>query len=620
MRTVIAKTQGLWVALWGLGVFLLVGALLILLNVFELPTGTGNLGYTDFIYAGSILLVLGISFGLSTTKGSEREFIFRLSPIWFIMIILGIFFNLNAILKLFAFESNWESWFYLAIPLLTFGLIFLFGSMKDETRNTFSKFWLLYLLLVIIGLVIGILSIVGIYDILGTDHTVGSAGWNHYPVYGLIPMALGLIPLAYTLSANDSLKDLLNKLWIVWLLLAILSIVVYILAALDILLANNVLLINDIGREPGLLVALPFALVGFILFFSSTDEKVRSIVKPLLPVWIVLTFAGLIIFSLNSLIPDTFDVSTYGLGFMFILFSSGLVYKSLSYDFLPTLSIQGAVRTVSSSGQYQGKIEDSDLLQKASVDEATVYLNVQKKSMENSMTQLQNAFRSGRISQAFHNAVSSSLQGKITGYEDQISTLRVSSKRSTRKSIFEEELGIKQEVPPAQQASQPAPKPQPQAPPASKSPPPSTSPTGPTQPVSAPTGPPKPPGSASPPSSPPAEPTPPSGPPAPPGIPSPDTPKPATPKPATPSGPPEPPGLPSSSGPSPPGMPPASPSVGPPAPPGAGPPPLPGGQSSGPAPGPDVVGSARSTSIAELRGEMLKELRRLRDIFKEDQK
>ena len=433
-------------------------------------------------------------------------------------------------------------------------------------------------------------------------------------------MALGLIPLAYTLSANDSLKDLLNKLWIVWLLLAILSIVVYILAALDILLANNVLLINDIGREPGLLVALPFALVGFILFFSSTDEKVRSIVKPLLPVWIVLTFAGLIIFSLNSLIPDTFDVSTYGLGFMFILFSSGLVYKSLSYDFLPTLSIQGAVRTVSSSGQYQGKIEDSDLLQKASVDEATVYLNVQKKSMENSMTQLQNAFRSGRISQAFHNAVSSSLQGKITGYEDQISTLRVSSKRSTRKSIFEEELGIKQEVPPAQQASQPAPKPQPQAPPASKSPPPSTSPTGPTQPVSAPTGPPKPPGSASPPSSPPAGPTPPSGPPAPPGIPSPDTPKPATPKPATPSGPPEPPGLPSSSGPSPPGMPPASPSVGPPAPPGAGPPPLPGGQSSGPAPGPDVVGSARSTSIAELRGEMLKELRRLRDIFKEDQK
>jgi len=32
----------------------------------------------------------------------------------------------------------------------------------------------------------------------------------------------------------------------------------------------------------------------------------------------------------------------------------------------------------------------------------------------------------------------------------------------------------------------------------------------------------------------------------------------------------------------------------------------------------DLIADARSTSIAELRGEMLKELRRLREIFKEE--
>jgi hypothetical protein len=49
--------------------------------------------------------------------------------------------------------------------------------------------------------------------------------------------------------------------------------------------------------------------------------------------------------------------------------------------------------------------------------------------------------------------------------------------------------------------------------------------------------------------------------------------------------------------------------------PGASQQPKPPGAPSG-----DAVGTARSTSIAELRGEMLKELRRLRDIFNEDGK
>jgi hypothetical protein len=598
----VQKSQGFWVALWSFGIFLLFAALFIVLDVFSWSSEFNNLNYTDLIYAGSILFIFGIAFGLPATKGTEREFVFRLSIIWIVMIILGIVFDVYAIIELFN-AGAWEEWFFLAVPFLSFGLILFFGSMKDETRDTFGKLWLIYLSLAILGLVIGLLAMFGIWNLLGGDHFVGSARWDHYAVYGLIPMAFGLIPLAYVLSAKENTKDLLGKFSVVWLLFLVISIVIYLLASLQILFDTNIISINDIGEEAGLVATLPFALFGFILLLATGGDKIKSLVKPFLPVWIILSLGGLAIFALNSLLPDTFTVSTFGLGFIFLVFGLGLVYKALSYEFVPSLPI-ASVRGVASSGkQHQGSMDDANIIQKASVEEATVYLTIQKKSVENSMTQVQNAFRSGRLSQAFYNSVSSSNQEKISGFDDQIASLKVSSKRSTRKSIFEEELGIKKAAPPAQQpVSQPKPSaPAPQTPPSQPSPP-----AGPPQ-VAPSAGPPTPPSSPAPKAPAPA------GPPTPPGMPPAGIPKP--------SGPPSPPGLPTpspSKAPSPPGMPTPSP-AGPPAPPGAGPPPLPGAQSPGVAPGPDVVGSARSTSIAELRGEMLKELRRLRDIFKEDQ-
>ncbi|MFX1538870.1 MAG: hypothetical protein ACFFDI_32180 [Promethearchaeota archaeon] len=83
--------------------------------------------------------------------------------------------------------------------------------------------------------------------------------------------------------------------------------------------------------------------------------------------------------------------------------------------------------------------------------------------------------------------------------------------------------------------------------------------------------------------------------------------------------------------PTPPSAPPAPPSQVPPIPASTGAPPIPPPPSLGvPPPSPgvtptppsesplDLIADARSTSIAELRGEMLKELRRLREIFKEE--
>jgi hypothetical protein len=606
LRVLIQKTQGFWVALWSFGIFLLLGALFLVLNVFNLTQEFNNLSYTDLIYAGSILFTFGIAFSLPSTKGNEREFIFRLSIIWIVMIILGVVFNLMSIMELFS-VGEWEKWFFLAVPFLSFGLIMFFGSMRDETRNSFGKLSVIFLLLAFIGLIIGVLSVVGIWDLLGTDHSVGAARWDHYAVYGLIPMALGLIPLAYVLSGSDDTRNIIGKLWIIWLLLGIISVIIFSLASLNILFDTDLLFISDLGQEAGLVAGLPFALIGFILFFASSGEKSKSLIKPLLPIWIIIALVGLVVFALNTLLPASFPVSTYGLGFVLTVFSLGLVYKALSYDYVPSLPVRGAARVTSSGKQYQGSTEDADLVQKASVEEATVYLTIQKKSFENSMTQVQNAFRSGRISQGFYNAISTSHQQKITGFDDQIASLKVSSKRSTRKSIFEEELGIKQAAPPKAQPQPSAPKPQPSAPSAPPAEPSQAAPPAGPPKMAPPAGPPKPPGGA---------PSPPPGgvsrAPSPPRMPS------ASPSPPTPSGPPSPPGLPGSTpggAPSPPGMPPAGPTK----PVGAGPPPLPGAPVPGAPPGTDVVGSARSTSIAELRGEMLKELRRLRDIFKEDQ-
>ena len=69
-----------------------------------------------------------------------------------------------------------------------------------------------------------------------------------------------------------------------------------------------------------------------------------------------------------------------------------------------------------------------------------------------------------------------------------------------------------------------------------------------------------------------------------------------------------------------PAPPPSAPTPSPPVPP-SGPPipsPMPAAPPPVPAPALDLIADARSTSIAELRGEMLKELSRLREIFKEE--
>ena len=610
MSNVFSRLQGLWFACLSLGLVMLTWATLLGYNIVSLASDL-NFGFIDLLYFATILTVIGIAFGISTTTGQERAYLYKVRFVWFLLILLGILLDINAIVELFS-AGDWETPFYLSIPFLSFGLILYFGTMSEETRQNYARFWVIYLLLTFVGFLIALPSIIGMYQLLGSGHVVGSALWSHYFVYALIPFTLGLIPLAYSLSVNDNLKDLLHKFWVVWALIAVIGYLIYVLALVDIFTSINVLNINGLGREPGLAFALPFALLGTVLLVASSDETGKSIIKTAFPIWVLVMIGGLVVFSLNTFLPDVFSTSTYGAGFLLFLFGAGLSYKALSYDYVPALPVKPVIKAPTPTSFANIK-DESALLQKATVEEATIYLNIEKKAFENALTQIQNSFRTGKLGQEFYQNIMAGLQQKIASIDQKIVEVKKSSKRSTRKSIFEEELGIKH--PPKQPAkppSSPTPSTAPPGPPAPASTTvaptnvaPSTAPPGPPSPPSpgVPPGPPKPPGPPSPPS--------PGAPPAPPGPPSPPSPG----APPAPPGPPSPPGMPPSppSPPSPTAPPPPGPTA-PPPPPGA----FPGAPATSQQPS-DVVGTARSTSIAELRGEMLKELRRLRDIFKEEQ-
>ncbi|HKZ39659.1 MAG TPA: hypothetical protein VJ044_01785, partial [Candidatus Hodarchaeales archaeon] len=410
-----------------------------------------GINYTHLLYVSAILFSLGVGLGLSTMKGPERDYISRLRLVWLMLILIGLLLNLYAILGMFE-NFEWEKWFYLSIFFSFFGVVFLFGSMKAETRNEIGGLWPLLLLLTIVGFLSGITSNLGVYQLggpigLGDGYRIGTAEWNHYFVYGLPFTVLGLIPLAYVLSAREGAKEKLHKGWVLWLVMFLIGLGIFLAGAIEILTDTSILGIEGLGKDVGIAAAIPFALYGAVLFFSSSGDKAKNLVRKSIPLGVLITLAGLGTAGLGRYLSDTFPNSTLGLGLVIVIFGAGILYKGLSLDFEPSLPV---ARSLSGGTARDGTMADAgsgDFLQKFSPEESTLFLNIQKKSAENAIAQFGTALRSGKISQVFYSTVADKYQAQISNMDNEIASVEVSSRRSTRKSIFEEELGIKKPAP-----------------------------------------------------------------------------------------------------------------------------------------------------------------------------
>jgi hypothetical protein len=618
------KTQSLWFLAYVSALFL---AILGLLKAFDVITFQLTLDKV-LLYSG-LLFALGAGFGLSSLESGERNLFWKWKILWLLLMLTGLVLTLSGIVAYFMdgqelFNQNWNVLFVVGVPFLAYGTILFFSGMSESTRDSFGKLWILYLLFFLVGFLSGLFGFILFFlSEGGRTEVVSSLSWTVLTDIGIVFGILSVIPFSYVMGAKESQKEKFHKFLILWIILALSGFVVFVLTLVEVL-ANMDIIGGSAHREGGLILGLALQAPGFIFLLSSVDKD--DLIKKLSPLYVLLLVVGIVLAFASDLV-SSLVVSTLGIGVAVVIIASGLIYKAISVDFVPSGTSQPMAR-VSRTTAPVGTTSKAgfEIPNDLPPEEKKYYIDMQRKTNENWIVSLNNAAKQNRLSKDFVARKTQELSSTNAEAESLISNILEQAKRSSRQSIFEQAMGT--EPTPTQPSSPPqqaAPVQAKQAPPMSPPGPPSSPPPPMSKPPSPPpasSGPPMPPSSGAP-----KPPMPPSGgaPPMPPSSNSPPPPPGA-------SGPPKPPGMPpmppGGSAPAPPGF--GSSAGGPPKPPGMPPmpsssaPPVPGGASQPAkppgAPGGDAVGTARSTSIAELRGEMLKELRRLRDIFNEDGK
>ena len=614
-----SKTQSVWFLAYFSALFLAIVSLLKLFNFLDisnLPLAQG------LLYAG-LLFAVGAGFGLGSLESSERNLFWKWKLFWLLLVLVGLVLTVSGIAGSFndanqMFNVDATSLFAVGVPFLVFGTIFFFSGMSEATKESFGKLWIVFLLLLIVALIAGVGSFALFFLTDGGRNNTYPVAWDVLMYVAIVAGTLSIIPFGYIMGSKESEREKFHKFTIIWVILALAGLVLYVLTAVEVLLDMDVIG-GASHREGGLILSLVFQAPGFVFLVASTDKK--ELIKKLSLVWVLLLVVGIGL-AFASRFASSLPVSTLGIGVALVIMSSGLLYKAISVDYTPGV-VSTSRRVASSSGAVVSTSKTGfEVPNDLPAEEKKYYIDMQRKTNENTIVSLNNAAKQNRLSKDFVARKVQELNVTNQQAENLIADILEQAKRSSRESIFEQAMGTgsSSSSAPSTPMSPPS-TPSSPPPPMSSAPPKSPPPAAPPKSPAPPSGPPMPPPSGGAPPMPPSggapkPPMPPSGgaPPMPPGM--------GAPKPPSPPGgaPPMPPGMGSGGPPKPPGLPPMPPGASPPVPGGSAAPKPPGAPGAPGAPGGDAVGTARSTSIAELRGEMLKELRRLRDIFNEDQK
>ncbi|MFW9904072.1 MAG: hypothetical protein ACFFFH_07055 [Candidatus Thorarchaeota archaeon] len=450
---------------------------------------------------------------------------------------------------------TWFDYFIIAVLLIMFGLLPILFSIQDQER--LWNFKLLFILFILVGIILEIISIVDYGQIL----EIPDIGWDVIFLFGVVVLFLGMVPLL--LTAGSTFREVLHRLRIIWILGALIGIVLVIVSYL---VYAGILDLPDIDwfvilAFGGLLSLLTISLLAGGMQLTGIIHKLRFI-------WLITLFLGIIsvIVSAILILPESPEVEA-ALGTLLgtslfdvtwdVFYMYGTLITILSLTFICSILY---LETKEESGPG-GLVESVDRLPgiETTPSEMVAYLEILSKSQVNMIDQFKEAVRADKFRPRVYESIVKLYQDRNRMIKTRISRFQKAgaavSAEEDVEALFDVALGEPSEA--------------------------------------APSGPPLPPISEK------VEaPAPPSAPPT--GPPSPPSTLPVPPSHAPP--------IPSSTG-----APPAPPSV------SLGVPPSPGVTPSQPSESPlDLIADARSTSIAELRGEMLKELRRLREIFKEE--
>lgn len=481
-----------------------------------------------------------------------------------IYIHLLLLFGLGVLLFIYSVLVYWErlalfnpshTWFDYSIVAVII-IVFTFSTLLFSVQNH-ERLWnfkLLYAILILIGFILYIASMI-VYG--GYIDLEGVITWDLLLIIAGLLFFMGFIPLLMYASTN--FRTLLRKLRFIWLIAVLIGLITFAIAGL----------VNAGIIEKSMLLNIDwyaffifgsFFLAISLLLLAGAKDFYKTLYK-LRFLWLITFFIGIltVIFSFVAVLPTSafvYDaIGSFGLEMYFdISFMYGVAITIFSLIFICSI-VYFETEEISDS---LGLPSASDLISESgtTTGEMIAYLEIVQKSNEDIINQFKEALREDKFGPRLYESL-------IKRYQDSNHAVKTRLEKYKRKSPLVSEGKVVSSLFDEAIGTKPE----------VTTPAPSTPPVVPPK-------------------------TPPSGPPMPPKT--------------TPTIPPVPP----KTTPPPTAMPSAPPSI---APMPSVLPPTPGiTPEKSPQSPLDLIADARSTSIAELRGEMLKELRRLREIFKEE--
>lgn len=573
MRNGFVKSSRVLLTLAGIGILSIIIGLLYFSGVASWAVGdpsspsgfTINRLFFGFNYRilfalGFFLLVIGVfpvlsAADINTTNSIKKIYVHLL--LLFGTGILLLFYSVFVYLDRLVVFDEFHTWFDYSI-VAAFAIIFsisiLLFSVQDSERLWNLKY--------IFGIffVIGFLGVLFSMIVYGGYIDLGEMiSWDFIFILSGFFLFLGFIPMVVT--AGSGFRDFLHRLRFLWLIIALISLISFVLAGLikfEILESSTFL---DINWYIFYLFGSLFLVISLVFLATATD--LQEIIYKLRYLWLISFFFGIIVvlFSFITILPtsDSFSGITgqFGLEDYFdILYMYGIAIIIFALIFICSIIKSETAEDTGSTGVSSARefLSESE----STTSEMIAYLEIVHKSNEEIIGHFKEALREDKFRPRVYEKLIKQYRESNRSVTSRLDKFRgkspIISGKEEVSSLFDDVIG------PEVTEKAPVPSPEPSIP----------------------------------------SPIPSSGPPVPPKT---------TPS----SGPPLPPSPAPSSGLSMPSTPPPSPSAPsiPPATPGM----TPGKSPQSPL---DLIADARSTSIAELRGEMLKELRRLREIFKEE--
>jgi hypothetical protein len=448
-----------------------------------------------------------------------------------------------------------HTWFDYSIVAVIL-IVFTLSSMLFSVQNH-ERLWnfkILFGILTILGFLLSIASMIVYGGYIPDIQDIIT--WDLLLLIAGVLFFIGFIPLL--MYASTRFRDLLHKLRIIWLICVLGGLVPFAIAGLiNAGIVEQSMLLN-IDWYAFFIFSVFFLTISLLLLAGARD--LYGTLHKLRFLWLITFFIGiiLVIFSFIAVLPTSpfiYDaIGSFGLE----------MYFDISYMYGVAITIFSLIFICAIAYFETEEIADSygvpsvsDLISESetTTGEMIAYLEIVQKSNENIISQFKEAVREDK----FRPRVYESL---IKRYQDSNRSVKARLEKYKKRSPLTSEEEAVSSLFDKAIGTKPT-----------TTLPPSTPPVD--APKSTPSAPPMPPKST------------PSAPPMPPKTVPPPT--------SIPSVPPAMPSIPSA--------PPTTPSITP---------------DKSPQSPLDLIADARSTSIAELRGEMLKELRRLREIFKEE--